>query len=38
MKKAWALNNTWGDVAFHKNRVADFVLADGARIGSGQTF
>ena len=38
MKKAWALNNTWGDVAFHKNRVADFVLADGAKIGAGQTF
>jgi alkylation response protein AidB-like acyl-CoA dehydrogenase len=38
MKKAWALNNTWGDVAFHKNRVADFVLADSAKIGSGQTF
>jgi alkylation response protein AidB-like acyl-CoA dehydrogenase len=38
MKKSWALNNTWGDVAFHKNRVADFVLADGAKIGSGQTF
>ncbi|MCC7516331.1 MAG: acyl-CoA/acyl-ACP dehydrogenase [Pseudomonadales bacterium] len=38
MKKAWALNNTWGDVAFHKNRVADFVLADGAKIGAGNTF
>ncbi len=43
MKKAWALNNTWGDVAFHKNRVAQFlfadsVLDDGARIGAGQTF
>ena len=38
MKKAWALNNTWGDVAFHKNRVADFVLADTAKIGAGNTF
>ncbi|MBK8676490.1 MAG: acyl-CoA/acyl-ACP dehydrogenase [Cellvibrionales bacterium] len=38
MKKAWALNNTWGDVAFHKNRVADFVLVDGAKIGAGNTF
>ena len=38
MKKAWALNNTWGDVAFHKNRVADVVLADGAKIGAGNTF
>jgi alkylation response protein AidB-like acyl-CoA dehydrogenase len=38
MKKAWALNNTWGDVAFHKNRVADFVLSDNAKIGAGNTF
>lgn len=38
MKKAWALNNTWGDVAFHKNRVADFVLSDSAKIGAGNTF
>lgn len=38
MKKAWAFNSTWGDVAYHKQRVADFVLADGAAIGAGATF
>lgn len=38
MKKAWAMNNTWGDVAFHKQRVADFVLADDNKIGAGRTF
>jgi alkylation response protein AidB-like acyl-CoA dehydrogenase len=43
MKKAWALNNIWGDVAFHKNRVADFffnesVLSDDNKIGAGRTF
>lgn len=38
MKKAWAHNNTWGDVAFHKGRVADFVLADGAPLGAGVSF
>lgn len=38
MKKAWAFNNTWGDAAFHKNRVADFVLADNAPLGAGNTF
>jgi alkylation response protein AidB-like acyl-CoA dehydrogenase len=38
MKKSWALNNTWGDVPFHKNRIADVVLSDGATIGAGQTF
>jgi len=38
MKKAWALTNAWGDAAQHKNRVADYVLADGALIGAGHTF
>lgn len=38
MKKAWALNSTWGDVALHKNRVADFVFTDGAKVGAGNTF
>jgi len=38
MKKAWALNNTWGDAAFHKNRVTDFVLSDDNKIGAGRTF
>lgn len=38
MKRAWALNNTWGDVATHKNRVADYVLAEGASLGAGNTF
>jgi len=38
MKKAWALNNTWGDAAFHKNRVADYVFADGAKLGAGNTY
>ena len=38
MKRAWALNNTWGDVATHKNRVAAAVFADDAKLGAGQTF
>jgi alkylation response protein AidB-like acyl-CoA dehydrogenase len=38
MKKAWAFNNTWGDAAFHKNRVAAAIFADGAAIGAGNTF
>lgn len=38
MKKAWALNNTWGDLAFHKIRVADFALSDDNKIGAGRTF
>ncbi|MCB1616432.1 MAG: acyl-CoA/acyl-ACP dehydrogenase [Pseudomonadales bacterium] len=38
MKKAWALNNTWGDSAFHKNRVASFVLGEADNAGAGRTF
>jgi len=38
MKRAWALNNTWGDAAFHKNRVADYVLSDSAKLGAGNTY
>ena len=38
MKKAWALANTWGDTAFHKARIADYIFADGAALGAGATF
>ena len=38
MKKAWALTNTWGDTAFHKGRVADYIFSDGAALGAGATF
>jgi alkylation response protein AidB-like acyl-CoA dehydrogenase len=38
MKKAWAFNNTWGDSAFHKVRVAEFIFADDAPLGAGNTF
>lgn len=38
MKKAWALDKTWGDNAFHKARVADVIFAKDAAIGAGNTF
>jgi alkylation response protein AidB-like acyl-CoA dehydrogenase len=38
MKRAWALDAAWGDRAFHKQRVAAGVLADGAALGPGETF
>ncbi len=38
MKKAWALTNTWGDVGYHKQRVADVIFAEGAAIGPEATF
>ncbi len=38
MKRAWALDATWGDRAFHKARVAAHVLAPDAQLGPGETF
>jgi alkylation response protein AidB-like acyl-CoA dehydrogenase len=38
MKRAWALDASWGDRGFHKSRVADAILADGAALGPGRTF
>ncbi len=38
MKRAWSLDASWGDRGFHKSRVFDFVLADGAPLGPGNTF
>lgn len=38
MKRAWALSNSWGDMAFHKARVAEHIFADGAALGAGATF
>ncbi|MEQ6889101.1 acyl-CoA dehydrogenase family protein [Halomonas sp. CS7] len=38
MKRAWALDAAWGDRGFHKARVADHVLAEGAALGPGHTF
>ncbi|EXF93399.1 acyl-CoA dehydrogenase [Pseudomonas fluorescens HK44] len=38
MKRAWSLDATWGDRAFHKSRVAEYVLGDAVRLGPGHTF
>ena len=38
MKKSWALDKTWGDAAFHKGRVANYIFEEGAAIGAGATF
>ena len=38
MKRAWALDAAWGDRAFHKTRVAQFIFAEGAALGPGETF
>lgn len=38
MKRTWALRGSWGDKAFHKQRVADYVFAAGSTLGPGATF
>jgi hypothetical protein len=38
MKRAWALDSSWGDRAFHKSRVANAILAPDAQIGPQFTF
>ena len=38
MKRAWALDATWGDAIFHKARIADAVLAGDALLGPAETF
>jgi alkylation response protein AidB-like acyl-CoA dehydrogenase len=38
MRRAWSLERDFGDAPFHEERVAAFVLADGAPIGPGRTF
>ncbi|MGO1501083.1 MAG: acyl-CoA dehydrogenase family protein [Marinobacter sp.] len=38
MKRAWALNASWGTRDFHRQRIADDILADGAAIGPRHTF
>lgn len=38
MKRAWALDASWGDRSFHKSRVAAHVLGDPVTIGPGSTF
>lgn len=38
MKRSWALDASWGDRGFHKSRVAEAILAEGAAIGPGHTF
>jgi alkylation response protein AidB-like acyl-CoA dehydrogenase len=38
MKRAWALDASWGDRGFHKTRVSDYLFADGTGLGPGRTF
>ena len=38
MKRAWVLDAAWGDRAFHKQRLSDALLNNGALLGPGATF
>ena len=38
MRRAWSLELAWGSGRFHRERIAEHVLAPDARIGPGTTF
>jgi alkylation response protein AidB-like acyl-CoA dehydrogenase len=38
MKRAWVLDATWGDRAFHKKRIEQHILGPGTTLGPGSTF
>jgi alkylation response protein AidB-like acyl-CoA dehydrogenase len=38
MRRAWSLEQAWGRSDFHRARVEQAILADGARLGPGETF
>lgn len=38
MKRAWALNSSYGTAGFHKQRLAAYVFSDDALLGAGNTF
>lgn len=38
MKRAWALNSSWGTREFHRQRIANDIFADGAAVGPRYTF
>ena len=38
MKRAWALNSSYGTAGFHKQRIAEYVFSDEAKLGAGNTF
>ena len=38
MRRAWSLGSDWGRGAFHRARVGDAILVDGAPVGPGTTF
>lgn len=38
MKRAWALEASWGSRAFHKQRIEQHILSGGSALGPGATF
>lgn len=38
MKRAWVLDAAWGDRAYHKQRLADALMADATMLGPSATF
>lgn len=37
-KRAWALNTSWGDAGFHKNRIHDWLMDEHVPLGAENTF
>lgn len=38
MKRCWAIDKTWGDAGFHKNRIHEWLLNPNALMGAEHTF
>ena len=38
MKRAWVLDATWGDRAFHKERLFEALMHDSSLLGPAATF
>ena len=38
MKRCWAIDKTWGDAGFHKNRIHEWLLNPKALMGAEHTF
>jgi len=38
MKRCWAIDKTWGDAGFHKNRIHERLLDPSTLMGAEHTF
>jgi alkylation response protein AidB-like acyl-CoA dehydrogenase len=38
MKRAWALDNSWGTVGYHKKQIAEYAFSDTEELGASNSF